>query len=356
MRLIVAGSILFLCGLVWNKSKIIFFLQITWMWLVMGWNSGGIDYSGNMYIFLHTGGLSKGFIKGGWLSSILAAFFNKNATGFREYNIFIVGISALVLAFVILQESRKPCLVMNCFFLYPFLDSIMQKRFFPGMVFVILGFYFLQRNKRLLYAICIIIALGFHFSFIIYFGLILLQTKKEIGDRIVFLSLLFEIIFLEYGNQILGLFFSKSKLNRYLFKRQYSSNLIGIIYLISLLLYIIIFFLLSHSIVEDQEDRKKIIFVNNLNKISVILLPLCLYESVFLRYYRPVMFYEYIVISNIIFERNEYGFGTIILDKKRIITGAFFMYLVIVNIGIYSSASVGIGSIFRTMLDNAFFR
>ncbi len=357
MYLLVAGGVIFLFGVLRCRSRFIFALQILWLWLVMGWNCGGIDYVGNRQIFLYHAQFSTGFFRGGWLANILIPFFARSKEGFINYNIVIVLASLLIIAFVILQESQAPCFVMNCFAIYPFLDSIMQKRFFPGMALIVLGFYFLKRGNKALYALCVSLAVGFHFSFVVYFLLLVVHLRKNITKRILVMVLVAEFVFLRYGKGFLGAFFLRSKLERYLLKQQYSSEFIGVVYLISQLMYIVLFYYISvYLVAQNDRCKSEADFVNNLNKISSVLLPLCLYESVFLRYYRPVLIYEFIVLSNIWYESKHGQDGILIVDSKRLAVGVYIVYLITVNVGIYMSASVGFDSILNTMLSNPLFQ
>lgn len=347
----IIALIVFLLGFIYSKSKIIASAQLIIIWIFMGWNSGGMDFRDNQIIYFQSGISGFKGIRYGWLSNLIGYIFHQNDWDFIHYNVVTTLIILLIMGTVIFRNSQKPCTVLNYFVFYPFLDSVVQKRFFLGMVLIFLGIHFLIKRKRIAYLSCVILAIGFHFAFIIFVPLMFIDLLDEKKERYVIgIAIVTEIFVLSGGERILQRFISSAKLNRYIFETSYSSILIGLIYAASILGYIFI----CEKMTLGFQQNEKVIFFRKLNRVAIILVPMCLFESVYMRYYRILLLWAYILIYN----ENKYPLiekGVVRINRKNVWIWIFVIYLVVLNMGIYCTSKSGLRGYIDTVLTNALF-
>lgn len=346
----IIAVIILLFSLIYPRSKVIAIIQLIMIWILMGWNSGGMDFRGNEAIYYQSSRSGFTGIRYDWLSNLIGYFFNNNSVDFVHYNIVTIFVILLIFGVVVLKESKKPCVVINLFIIYPFLDSVVQKRFFLGMVLIFLGILFLMNKKRIFYLGCVVLALGFHFSFIIFLPLFFFDLIDEKREKyIIGIAILTEMLIISDRGTFLQRFISNAKLNRYIFEQSYSSIIIGLIYTVAFLGYIFI----CDEITFGFQQNDKVIFFRKLNRLLIILAPMCLFESVYMRYYRIILLWAYIIISN----ENECPLiqkGVININKRNIWIWIFIIYLIVLNWGMYFTSSKGIAGFIDTMLHNDF--
>lgn len=340
--------IIFIIGLMLKKSKIVSFIQIIWLWIIMGWNSGGMDFNGNEIIYFQSGKLNFSGFSSGWLSNIITFICHKFELSFIQYNILTTGVALIILYFLIISETDRPCVAIDLFYLYPFLDSLVQKRYFLGMIFIILGIHFLIKRKYVNYIVCVLLALGFHFSFLIFFPLVFIHwfnLKRE--KYVLIVCLVLELLVITQGTTILGHFFSLSKLQYYIFDSSYSSKVIGAVYALWLMTEIFV----VDKMLKNLESNTQTDFVIKLNKIFLIFVPMCYFESAYLRYYRVVIIWTYIIIC-----KCKKG---MLINEKKLLVNAQNIYLWIfvlmhlgVNYIIYYSAQYGLKGYLDTVITN----
>lgn len=359
MVIVIALILILLIGLFWN-NKYMFIAQMVLIWFIMGWNSGGMDYDGNEQIFLQSGRYMLSESINSWLYNLIAYFCHQHNLDFITFNAITVLIALAIIAFVVLKETDNPCLFTLFFVLYPMLDSIVQKRYFFGMAYSFLGFYFLKRRKKIGFVVSVVLALGCHFSFIIYFPLLLWnQLKKEKEQkRFIVLICVVEVAVLFLTPNLLSRFVSDAKLTRYLFRQSYELPIIGIIFLILQASYIAFFMWVSRILRKNHELNKNNLalldFVDSINTVSIILCPLCLFETVYMRYYRIVFMYQYLVLSTVYGEEIIRP-GLLIIKKKHRWIRLFSAYVVLTNIAIYILSNQGLQGYVKTMMINSLF-
>jgi hypothetical protein len=229
------------------------------------------------------------------------------------------------------------------------MDSVIQKRYFFGSAFIFWGMKFLKDRKRILYLLCVLIAVGIHFSFLLYIPFVLLDLIDEKKEKYVLtIVVLLELIILQKGQFIISMIFGSAKATTYFFETTYSSIWIGIIYAIAMAGYIYIVEKLTYQLVQTRTVE----FVRKLNRISIIFIPMFLYESVYMRYYRIVLMWTYIIISN---ENDNYFIknNKIRVGGKYAWVQVFVIYMITINLGIYCNDYYGIWGFIDTFMQNA---
>lgn len=342
------AAIVLLLSFFYPKSKTIAMMQLTVIWILMGWNAGGIDFHENENIYYESGKQMFSGFGAGWLSNGIAYYFHQNGWNFICYNIFTTLIVLIIFIQILFRETKAPCMAINLFLIYPFLDCVMQKRYFLGMIFLVLGISFLKEKRKFLYLCCVLLAIGFHFSFLIFVPMVfvdLLDKNKE--KMLIAFMITMEYVILQYGETVLRTLFNSAKVSRYIYEKHYSSIIVGIIYAGALFGYIYI----VNKLLSFLGKSKRTNFLRKLNRFALILVPMCLFEAVYLRYYRIILLWVYIIIS----DESEFlllGQGVIRVNKKNAWIWTFVGYSVILNFAIYYTSAYGIEGFVDTILQN----
>lgn len=296
---IIFSIFLILLGLIFKKSNIIFSLQIVWIYILCAFSNGGIDYIENENIYYESGrnSISFGY---GWLANFFSYIGHKMEWDYVTYNSILVLVALIVLVFVTKKITEAPCVVMSLFMIYPLIDSIYQKRFFIAMCFCYLAFYYYIKDNISLFFFFIVIAIGFHFSPVIYLFFPLVKKILNYKNRWVSIAvILIEItIFNEIPNILkrLNLYTLRAKFITYSQEQVYSSNIIAMLYFVLQLAFIILIVNIGKRYSFQESDRNEKIIELNIN--SFILLPLLLLGSTYVRYYRIFMLFNYAMVAD----------------------------------------------------------
>ena len=339
----------FLLGLIKQKSRIIMIVQLLMIWLLMGFNSGGIDFQGNEEIYYAMGRsiTFRGFASS-WLYNLTAYFAHHINLSFISYNIIMTFVVLAVFGIILIKESERPCFVLDMFMIYPLVDSIIQKRFFVGMMFCVAALFFLMRKRYMMFIAFIIIAIGFHFSFLFYCPLLFMDFVKEKHEKYyLILIVLLEMFILRYNLNLLRMMTDSGKIDLYLTKSSYRTLLVGVLFMIYLVGYI----LLTSKICNCVHENNAIEFLKKINMAAVVIVPLCSYDSTFFRYYRVILIFAIIVLANCcsgeILRKNK-----MLLSYKNKWYAVFVFYFVAGNIVLQFSDQ----ALFKTVITNTLFK
>lgn len=340
-------------GFLKRDSRLIFLLQMTFIWILFSWNTGGIDYEGNEAIFNYSGQGSFSGIASGWLYELIAYFCHINNYGFLFFNCITGLLMVSALGYVILKETDYPCTVAILFVIYPLIDNVIQKRYAVGMALVILGIYFLQRNKVFMFIISVIAAFGMHFSFLVFILLMFWKSLDEKQEKYVIgIGFLVETLLLLFGRNILSRIFWEAKVNDYLYSGSYSSMFVGICFMSSILVYILLFYKVYRN--EKRKEgilAERNLFIWRLNKLAVLLCPVCLLESAFMRYFRIILVFNFIMLADCFSSLNVKN-GHVALNRNELWKYIYIIYFIGINIVLYMLGEFGISGYIGTLFDN----
>lgn len=319
-------------GFLKKRNKLLFYLQGFWLWLIVGFSDGGTDFVGNAYIYnQHGQRLFQGFNE--WLSNIIIYFFHKFSFEYWEYNCIVSLIAIIALMALIYKVSLKPCAVMSMFYIYPLVDSVVQKRFFLSMCLVVFALYFLKNKKRKLYILFIVLASGFHITALIYFlvGIFInneyipLNVKKIIGV----LVFLLEIYFLQINRSIFYItgLVSAGKIDSYL--NTGMSVFASSMFISSQILYTVLTCLILSDKYCTDNRRYDYSYIKRINVIMLLLIPFLFINSTFSRIYRTVMVISYIYISE------KLGGGIIRNTIDRYLAHLYVLVLIVVSVALF---------------------
>lgn len=293
---VITTIVLILSGLLKRKSKILAIIQNVWIWIVMGFNNGGLDYIDNEAIYQYAGKELK-FSIDSFNNSFLAYYAQKIGLQYWQYNAILVCLCLLLLYGVVIKSTSNISMFYSLFLVYPFIDSVFQKRFFIAFIFCVLALFYQKTNNIKKSIISIIIAIGFHFSAIVMLPFLFLDCILHNHFKIIWIILIFEFYILYFHRNLFltlsGDFSSKTLV--------YLTDNITIL---AALFFVSIQFVLVYLTIRITEPRKNKLQMTNkdyiirINIFSLVFLPLLTMESTFFRYYRIIMILSYLEIIN----------------------------------------------------------
>lgn len=288
---------IFLClvGLIIPRNKLIFGIQSFWLIIITIFNTYSVDWIGNEQLYNQTyfGNFTNfSNFSFNWTISIAKNF----GLSFTQFNGFMSLISTILIIIVILKYSENPNMVLTFWYIFPFIDNVIQKRAYYALGLTCIAMPLLFKNKNkvknfVLFEVIVIIASQFHELSLFYLTLppFLLIKEKWRKYFILFLILL-EIIGKNYFVSMINSATGGQK-STYFGNSFGNISLIMIVILISwqLAQLIIVYFLKKNK----QND-----LLLSINLWALTLLPLYSFGAVFTRVFRTVMFVNDIQVSN----------------------------------------------------------
>lgn len=302
---IIITIIFILLGFIFHRSKIIFGIQMVWMWLIMGFNTYSVDWNSTYPIFiaakdrptLHQD-----------LYQNLCTIFKLMGFNFIGFNMIMSLIALVLIAKRIYNDAHRPALVASLIFLYPFVEFVIQKRFFLAfaLAFWVLPKAFSNEKKDKIFFIVVIFLAGWiHSSIWFYFVFIVISKFSEsflykmVGIIVIISAFSPRVLY--YLIQLLPLV-SKAKFELYFITYAQNSSLIKYIFWIAFhmcffgeILFIYIQ-LRKKNIKETSRDSTAML--ENIG--ALFLLPFYSFDPVFTRVFRPVILSNYIYITNFV--------------------------------------------------------
>lgn len=339
--------ILILIGLLKKDSKLLFYLQFLWCWVLIGFNTHNPDYLNykNQYDLVSETGM---YSSSEQLFVILIYISNLLHLNYQGFLIIISFIGLLLMAKTIKKYTKNVSFVFALFSLYPLLESAIQIKQFLAMSIVIYSIKFLiTKGKKysLYYIISIIVATSIHSSSIYFLIFLLIKHLKSkyivltsvmmFGVFFVTLNIYPEIITLIADERIYNQYISSSDMRLDIYK--------SILLIIWQLCGIIIVLISSKGIIRSEskdittlENAK---FIDLINKINILMLPssfFYFYTMLFMRLYRSVLPLNYIAIAiciTVIIKKGGKPYFIIILFVTYILLT--FLYFNIISGNVY---------------------
>lgn len=287
------------------QNKVFFYIQLIWLVLISSLNTNSADWLNNLgtYQIASENSLNS--------SGIFMVFYNYLAVKFKAigmdyitFNGILTLISTLLIAYVIVKESERPTVVMSFIFIYPFIDNIIQKRWYYAMGILVFGIYKALKtenkvNRTLILLLFALIASQFHSGAIIFVSLplfLLLPNKVQNYTTVLIVIVgtigrnrISDIVNLLTGNLLAekaNLYFStlaaNSTLTHYLFWAVWQ------IFQALLVLYIY----------KQNNTKKDYFLIWRMNVWAMCIIPLYSFDPVFSRIFRVILIFNYIVIAN----------------------------------------------------------
>ena len=283
-----------LLGLIKKKSKSLLFLQWSWIWLIQGFNRGGMDYHMNEFIYNNGGNPVE------WLTYGIIKSFRQMGLDYMWYRLMWMTIGVIILYKIVKSYSQYPCLVMFPYVFFMLADNVAQCRFFWAYSMVLFSYHWYLQKRRIATIIILIIATGVHPSAFVFLILPFIYrfTKREfiVKNTII---ICVGLLLLRYASFLLngvGLSYAADKLNAYINNDNYSSVMVGAIFLC---LYATLIAVSIYRIERHRSKNKFELYSLTLNKGSIFMLPMLLINSNFGRFFRPIIFTDFVGLSNI---------------------------------------------------------
>lgn len=294
---------LILLGFIRPKSKIIFTIQIVWMWILIGLNNGGTDFPVYKGIFYQSNEINIFDQTDGLLYTMYYIFKNMGQTLILA-NAFLTLITLFFIFIKIPRFSNKYSMIGSLMLMYPLFDNVIQKKNFFASGLIILAFFILFddkcKYKKIISFCLILVATRIHSSCIIYFIFWLLSMLDiEKIKKILPYLLVIAFVAIPVLPKIASIFIQESKVELYFYTLKISS----IDSLLWMILHSVFTFIihLIHKQSTDMLTKDEIKYENNVYKLNLILLlmlPFYYYEPTFIRIYRNLMIFNYILIAN----------------------------------------------------------
>lgn len=342
--------LLCLTGFIFQKNKIVFSLQMIWITILTCFNTQSVDWLANFGIY-QTAYQYKGFF--GWLMNTA---INKLNINFYLFNGILSFFSLLIIFFIILKIAVKPNFVLSLWMIFPLIDNMVQKRYFWVFGIVVLALYllFYMKNKKLsfiYYELLILLANNIHNSYVVFFVLPLflyLSRKQQIivTSIIICLGIILRSRLLFIADGLLTGLDSKATL--YLSNVSHSSFLATLIWgTWQLMQCLIVYFLYR-----EQDSNYKNTFIAT-NIFFLMLIPLYAFDPVFMRCFRPMLVFNYILISNklVIIKKS----GSNLINRNVLILSIIYVMLILLTFYLFDCSgrtSLGFDQMVKTIYAN----
>ncbi len=172
-------------GYVYPKSKVVFYLEIIMYMVIIG------GYNGNLDLVFYRNRYEKGIISDTVVEGLydyVAAFFANCGLNFDVYHFLLSAFAIIIISYVVKKMSPEPALVMSMLFGFSTIEYAVQMKNLCAAAIIIYALYYYYRERqiynaekrklidyRLIYAILVVIATGFHFLSLFFFVFLLID-------------------------------------------------------------------------------------------------------------------------------------------------------------------------------------
>lgn len=302
---IAVTAILIILGIIFSKSRTVSFGQILWIALLTAGNSGGTDFIDNMNIYLaanthQIGGLS---VTNG-VFSLFATIAREHGMQYITFNAMVSAVSTALVALFVFKFAKRPALAFSLILIFPLIDNVIQKRWYPAMAIVLVALPLLLdkqhkiRNIIMFWFFCLI-AVQFHSGALVYLTIplfLLIPEKLQfkvavfafVGGSLLpsLFPILLKYITIQGMTDKLNLYFTTfaqtASIWHYLFWILWQSLQIWLVYIM-------------HKM---DSNNLFLNFAWKLNMWSIIFIPLNYFNPVFTRIYRLIMIINFVAVGN----------------------------------------------------------
>lgn len=292
-------------GLLRPKSKVLFILMVLLCWVLFSFNTYNGDFEDYLYIYeriTEPGFLS--FFEYGF--SFIMLICRKAGFSFIHFRIVIATIFILFLVKAIIQNTNRIALVMALVMVFPFLSYISVLRSGLASILLTNGFFCLYKGgkkNKVKYVLYVVFASLFHYSTL--FFLILVYLDKPINKKWLFVFIVGIGIYLVLFKtgvlyNVMSRITNRQKILKY-FSKDLSENLNwkGSLSVIAVFL---INWLLSFYMMKNYYGKKDYRLMSqkdyNFNTMVLLMMPISLFSTVYLRFSYEVMIINAIVFVN----------------------------------------------------------
>lgn len=346
-------SIVVVLSWFFKRSRILFAIQIVWMIILLGGNTWSLDFPINEGLYYISASEDEWLTTGllGWSYFLSTKILYAMGWSFFDYNLFMSSLSVLLIAYVFKKNAKNYTLAFSLIYLYPMAEIVIQKRFLPAMAIMLLALpYLTQRawKSRIKFLLLWICAFGFHSSTVFFATFFFLDyftrnglTKKK---RLLLIGMwLFLVLSMNSIPFFASLFFAEDKVQLYFVTFATKFDIWHFLYMLVMqsIPILLVHYIYTHT---PQTQFSKMIY--RLNLYSLFIIPFYMFDSVFIRYFRPVLLLDYIFLTNLFPEH-------LIASKKEVLAGGGIIMIAFVYTFLWYYANIGHQS-FEAMIQPIF--
>ncbi len=303
-------AILIFGGFVLKNSKVFFLIQSIWILILICFNTQSADFLNTQALYNEITPASirsEGFFMNGYY--LLAVIAKNMGIDFIAFNGILSAITTMLIIYLIVKLSNNICIPMSFFMFYPLVSSVIQKRWYIAMFFLILACYFLLKCSSKIvgsfyFVLFIALACQFHTASLYFFTLVIFYW---IPDKYKKLASILGLIILSFlKNQLSAILQSAGNeslagKSEFYFGTLASNNMWHYIFWMiwQLLFVLLILYLLKKEYIIKLWGNRFSYYLKVINLWSLWIIPLYSFDPVFSRLFRVVLLFNYIAISNL---------------------------------------------------------
>ena len=315
--------VLIVLGFIYRRSQYVFCAQIVWMTIIIGLNTYAVDWKSNYPIFL----LSESSVSLHQnLYENLCTVFKHLGFDFIGFNAVITLVAMCLIVIRIKASANNPAMMTSLMLIYPFVDFVVQKRFFPAFALV---FWALpkasssQKKDRVIFLIVVLLAGWIHSSLWFY---LLFAFFWFIPEKIIHKSTFIFFIISVFSNSFVFWFMqrvpfvSSNKFKLYFITYAVKSSNIKYMFWIALHIanFLPIYFM-YHWMKKKKKEDAKVKSICTQNIIMFFLIPFYSFDPVFMRVFRPLLITNYAVIAGGLDKGNKQKMILLLLNIYQVV-------------------------------------
>lgn len=333
-NMIMVHLVLFFLGLFKKNSKLLFFLQLLWMYFLAAGDTASADFGVNEQIY-DTADINGEYVT---IYDSMCCVGKYLGLDVIEFNAILLIPVFIVLWKIIIINTENCSFVGGLILLYPFVDMVTQKRWLFSSIISLLGLLVIIKKikySKSIFVILITIASFIHAAALGYIIFIIVDWFCKTKKKLVYLSLiiLIAMIFSTIAPYFLGLIpmigEDRAELYFIILHAKMNNPILTFIAFSIIHIMFVICVYLFYKIAKQynfynilQLDSRRLL---SINLISFVMIPLYYWEPTFFRIYRNIIILNYIFIASCLPINNIYLLS---IMKKVILFIIFFLGLI----------------------------
>lgn len=345
--------LLVLSGIVEKNSKLLFLLQVIWMYILLAGNTFSIDITVNQDIF--DWAQTEQFTLYDYICYIAGSYLGMK---YLTMNAWLCLCIFTLLAILLWKYTTNPCFILSLLFCYPFADMVIQKRWFIASALVLVSFLFLLKgNKKgtVIFTVFVLIAAEIHAAALGYLVFLSQPFIHRIRHKRVLLAVFIGLttVIMPYLPALLAQIPSIGEVKVAFYfevlheKIKYpllNFSLWTGFHVLWVLLFRFVYFRAKKNM--RQPTSKSLDILYELNLLSLVFIPFYYWEPTFWRIPRNLLLLDYVFLAKMLpvgYVYNQRAFRDYVLYTGYAVL-AFFV--------IYFGAGAGYEALIQPILTN----
>lgn len=321
-------------GFVIPKNKILFIIQSLWILILTCLNTGSGDWLGNESYYWDSSATQASVLNFSYIA--VSNLFKSLNLNFIAFNATLCLLATIFILLIILRFTKNSNIVLSLWYIYPFIDNIVQKRAYYALGLIIIAMPLLFKRefkiKNIIwFEVITFIACQIHSMYFLYLTLplfLLLNHKSQ--EYVAFFGLIIGFLLKNQVQSIVNSVFGysmSSKSDLYFNSLASTASLSHTIFwTIWQLSQLVIILYINKKTNESNFNRRLL----SMNLWGSLLIPLYSFNPVFTRAFRVILLFNYIIVANN-FELKQkryiswYALGAISLELIFVLV-SFYMF------------------------------